>query len=166
MTDDSDGPPIAVTLASSDSDFYTLRLLFTAYQEAINIDLGFQGFEAELGMLSSMYAHPTGGAFIAFVDEIPAGCCAFRALTDVGYDNACEMKRLFVLPAFRGFGLGQLLVDRTMTEARLQGYHHMLLDTLDEMETARALYQEAGFVEVPPYYYSPLPGTHYLAAEL
>jgi GNAT superfamily N-acetyltransferase len=162
----SDGPVISVVCARNDEDFETLRTLFISYQQHINIDLGFQGFERELATLAAVYAEPSGGAFIAKVNDVPAGCCAFRPLTDVDYDNACEMKRLYVLPAFRGFGLGQLLIERTMTEARLQGYHHMLLDTLDEMETARALYQGAGFVEVAPYYYTPLPGTHYLAAEL
>ncbi|MEY2993567.1 MAG: hypothetical protein RL357_502 [Pseudomonadota bacterium] len=162
----TDGPMISLIAARSDEEFDALKALFIAYQQHINIDLGFQGFDRELATLASVYAEPNGGAFVAMVNDVPAGCCAFRPLTDVGYDNACEMKRLFVLPAFRGFGLGQMLIDRTMTEARLQGYRHMLLDTLDKMETARALYQEAGFVEVPPYYYTPLPGTHYLAAEL
>jgi GNAT superfamily N-acetyltransferase len=80
--------------------------------------------------------------------------------------NACEMKRLFVRRAFRGFGLGRQLVEQIMSMARLAGYTTMLLDTLSEMETARAMYQEAGFVEVPPYYHNPLAGAHYLKAML
>jgi GNAT superfamily N-acetyltransferase len=76
------------------------------------------------------------------------------------------MKRLFVRRAFRGFGLGRLLVERIMTQGQLAGYTTMLLDTLSDMETARALYQEAGFVEIAPYYHNPLPGAHYLKAEL
>ena len=42
----------------------------------------------------------------------------------------------------------------------------MLLDTLDEMEAARSLYATLGFVEIPPYYDSPITGAHYLKAEL
>jgi ribosomal protein S18 acetylase RimI-like enzyme len=76
------------------------------------------------------------------------------------------MKRLFVRAAFRGFGLGRLLVDATVTHARLSGYSNMLLDTLSDMEAARALYQEVGFVEVAPYYHNPLPGAHYLKVAL
>lgn len=160
-------PQIQLTCVDSPEGFDALRSLFLDYQQAINIDLGFQNFEEELSNLAHIYGSATGGAaLVASVDGLAAGCCAVRPLTDVDYDHACEMKRLFVKPAFRGFGLGAMLIDRTMTEARLMGYRHMLLDTLDEMETARALYQDAGFIEVAPYYYSPLPGTHYLAAEL
>ena len=42
----------------------------------------------------------------------------------------------------------------------------MLLDTLDDMEAARGLYESLGFVEVPPFYFNPIPGAHYLKAEL
>jgi ribosomal protein S18 acetylase RimI-like enzyme len=76
------------------------------------------------------------------------------------------MKRLFVRPAFRGFGLGRQLVDLILSEARLAGYTNMLLDTLTDMEAARALYQEAGFYEVAPYYHNPIAGAHYLKVEL
>jgi ribosomal protein S18 acetylase RimI-like enzyme len=53
-----------------------------------------------------------------------------------------------------------------MARASLAGYTTMLLDTLRDMEAARALYQEVGFVEVAPYYHNPLPGAHYLMADL
>jgi ribosomal protein S18 acetylase RimI-like enzyme len=103
---------------------------------------------------------------LASVDGAPAGCCAFRPLITSDHPNACEMKRLFVRPAFRSFGLGRRLVEHTMTFAQLAGYSNMLLDTLSDMEAARALYQEAGFVEIPPYYHNPLAGAHYLKVAL
>jgi ribosomal protein S18 acetylase RimI-like enzyme len=67
---------------------------------------------------------------------------------------------------FRGFGLGRLLVDHTLLHAKQSGYSTMLLDTLTDMETARALYAQAGFVEVPPYYHNPIPGAHYLKVDI
>jgi ribosomal protein S18 acetylase RimI-like enzyme len=76
------------------------------------------------------------------------------------------MKRLFVRRAFRGFGLGRQLVDHVLSEARMAGYTTMLLDTLTDMEAARALYQEAGFYEIAPYYHNPIAGAHYLKVEL
>ena len=76
------------------------------------------------------------------------------------------MKRLFVRPAFRGLGLGRALAEALLDEARRIGYSAMLLDTLDDMEAARELYGELGFVEIPPYYFNPIPGAHYLMAEL
>ncbi|TSE28032.1 Acetyltransferase (GNAT) domain protein [Tepidimonas thermarum] len=72
------------------------------------------------------------------------------------------MKRLFVRRAFRGFGLGRQLVERVLLLAQQAGYDCVLLDTLSDMEAARALYQDVGFVEIPPYYHNPLPGAHYL----
>jgi putative acetyltransferase len=53
-----------------------------------------------------------------------------------------------------------------MDRAASAGYSVMLLDTLDEMESARELYATLGFVEVPPYYFNPIPGAHYLKVQL
>jgi ribosomal protein S18 acetylase RimI-like enzyme len=82
------------------------------------------------------------------------------------YANACEMKRLYVRPAFRRFGLGRVLAQALLDEAQQLGYSDVLLDTLDEMEAARGLYASLGFEDVPPYYYNPIPGAHYLCASL
>jgi ribosomal protein S18 acetylase RimI-like enzyme len=89
-----------------------------------------------------------------------------RPLDSVDYTNACEMKRLFVRPAFRGLQLGRMLAERILDSARLAGYACILLDTLDDMESARALYQELGFEVIPPYYFNPIAGAHYLKADL
>jgi ribosomal protein S18 acetylase RimI-like enzyme len=103
---------------------------------------------------------------LARVDGQAAGCGALRALPDADYPNACEMKRLYVRPDFRGFGLGRQLAQRLLDLGTQAGYSHMLLDTLDEMEAAREMYATLGFEEVPPYYYNPIPGAHYLKVEL
>jgi len=103
---------------------------------------------------------------LASVDGEIAGCGALRPLADVDYANACEMKRLYVRRAFRRFGLGRLLAQALIDNATSGGYSTMLLDTLDEMEAARGLYAALGFEEVAPYYYNPIPGAHYLKAEL
>ena len=147
-------------------DLNQVRALFIDYQASLDIDLCFQGFEEELCNLPGQYAEPMGALLLAFVDGAPAGCCAFRPMINSDHVNACEMKRLFVRPAFRGFGLGRQLVERTMVQAQMAGYTSMLLDTLSDMETARALYQEAGFEEIAPYYHNPIPGAHYLMADL
>ena len=143
-----------------------VRTLFVEYATALNVDLCFQNFTAELQGLPGEYSAPRGGLLLATVDGELAGCCAMRPLDSVDYTNACEMKRLFVRPAFRGLQLGRMLAERILDSARLAGYACILLDTLDDMESARALYQELGFEEIPPYYFSPIAGAHYLKANL
>lgn len=163
---DSGSVAIDVRVAQSGDDLDAIRSLFLDYQADIGVDLCFQGFEEELQSLPGGYAEPHGLILLASVDGTPAGCCAFRALVNSDHLNACEMKRLFVRRAYRGFGLGRMLVEQTLTRAQLAGYTTMLLDTLSDMEAARALYEELGFVEVAPYYHNPLPGAHYLKVDL
>ena len=142
------------------------RELFREYAQSLGVDLCFQNFDAELAGLPGEYAAPGGHLLLAFVDAEPAGCGAFRAVVDVDHANACEMKRLYVRTAFRGLGLGRILAQRLMDEARGSGYSAMLLDTLDDMEAARGLYATLGFDEIAPYYFNPVPGAHYLKADL
>ena len=161
-------PPPHIRLQTPDSPalWDATRELFREYAEALQVDLCFQHFETELAQLPGDYAAPQGIVLLAFVDEQLAGCGAFRPLADVDYANACEMKRLYVRRAFRRFGLGRLLAQALIDAATQAGYSAMLLDTLDEMEAARGLYASLGFEEVPPYYYNPLPGAHYLKVDL
>ncbi|TSE30668.1 GNAT family N-acetyltransferase [Tepidimonas charontis] len=163
-----EGPHIALySVDGHDSAaLNVVRALFLEYQDDIGIDLGFQGFAQELAELPGAYAPPQGALLLATVDGEPAGCCALRPLLDSDHGVAAEMKRLFVRRAFRGFGLGRLLAERIVLLAQQAGYDCVLLDTLREMEAARSLYHEMGFVEIPPYYHNPLPGAHYLKLSL
>ena len=140
--------------------------IFREYAASLDVDLCFQNFDAELASLPGEYAPPRGHLLLAFVNGELAGCGALRPFEDSEDGNACEMKRLFVRPGFRGVGLGRMLAQALLDEARRAGYSTMLLDTLDDMEAARELYATLGFVEVPPYYFNPIAGAHYLKAEL
>ena len=142
------------------------RELLREYAASLHVDLCFQDFDAELAALPGDYAPPGGALLLAFADDALAGCGALRPLPDVDHANACEMKRLFVRRAFRRFGLGRVLAQALIDNAAGAGYSSMLLDTLDEMESARALYANLGFEEVAPYYFNPIPGAHYLKVEL
>lgn len=142
------------------------QLIFQEYAAGLGIDLGFQDFEAELASLPGDYDAPQGALLLALVDGEVAGCCALRALHSADYPNACEMKRLYVRKAFRRFGLGRQLAEAILDAARIAGYRHVLLDTLSEMESARALYEDLGFADIPPYYHNPIAGAHYLKADL
>lgn len=142
------------------------RDIFRDYAASLAIDLCFQDFDSELANLPGEYAPPQGHLLLAVVDGQVAGCGALRPLPESDHANACEMKRLFVRPAFRRFGLGRQLVQALLDEARRAGYSVVLLDTLDDMEAARELYASLGFQEIAPYYFNPIAGAHYLKAEL
>ena len=157
---------IEILTPNTAADFEALRAIFLEYAASLSIDLGFQDFDHELQHLPGDYAEPRGAVLLARVGGEVAGCCALRPLDQVDTPNACEMKRLYVRPAFRGIGLGRQLAETIMDVARIAGYACVLLDTLDDMEAARTLYEDLGFVEVPPYYHSPIAGAHYLKAEL
>lgn len=158
--------PIQIQALDGTHHVDEVRALFNEYAGSLGIDLCFQNFEAELAGLPGDYAPPRGALFIARSDHDMVGCCALRPLDTADYPNACEMKRLYVRPALRGKGLGRRLAEAVIQAASLAGYAYVLLDTLSEMETARAMYQELGFVEVAPYYFNPLEGAHYLMARL
>jgi putative acetyltransferase len=143
-------------------DIEQVRLLFLDYQAAIAVDLCFQGFAEELASLPGSYARPAGCLLLAVEGAAVLGGVALRPLTG----SNCEMKRLFVRAAGRGRGLGRMLAERLIDEARAAGYGRMLLDTLPQMQEAQALYRSLGFSEVAPYYPNPIAGTCYFALNL
>lgn len=157
---------IVLRSADGPAEIAQAGAIFREYAASLGFDLAFQDFDAELASLPGDYAAPAGELLLAWVDGELAGCGGIRAMPDCDYANACEMKRLYVRPAFRGLGLGRLLAEALLDAGRSRGYSHMLLDTLDEMETARELYASLGFEEIPPYYYNPIAGAHYLKAAL
>ncbi len=157
---------ISLSPAQQPDDLDLIRGIFREYAGTLNVDLAFQDFETELGGLPGEYAEPRGALVLARVDGEVAGCCALRPADSADYPNAAEMKRLYVRKPFRGFGLGRLLTEHILDQARLAGYSTVLLDTLDDMEAARALYEDLGFTEIPPYYHNPYAGAHYLKVEI
>ncbi|MDC6168959.1 GNAT family N-acetyltransferase [Paucibacter sp. XJ19-41] len=159
-------PDITLIAPDDAEGWQAVREILREYSQSLAVDLSFQNFESELQQLPGQYAQPGGLMLLALVDGALAGCGAFRNLPDSDYPNACEMKRLYVRPAFRRFGLGRTLAQALIDRATEAGYSSMLLDTLDDMEAARGLYESLGFVEVPPFYFNPVPGAHYLKVEL
>lgn len=159
-------PAITLTQPTSPEALATVQELFLEYSNSLGVNLEFQNFKNELATLPGDYAAPRGAILLAWVDGAVAGCCALRPLDSCDYPNAAEMKRLYVRKAFRGFGLGQGLAEAALDAARRAGYASVLLDTLNEMDSARALYANLGFEEVPPYYHNPLPGSHYFKVDI
>lgn len=149
--------------ANTQEDIDQARALFEEYAAGLGISLCFQNFNRELANLPGDYAPPDGRLLLATEDDQLAGCIALRKLGD----GVCEMKRLFIRPAYRRKGLGRVLVNSLIDEARQLGYTRMRLDTLTgRMDQAIALYRSIGFVEIGPYYENPIEDAKYMQLEL
>ncbi len=150
------------TEATEPPDFALARVLFQEYADQLNIDLCFQGFDAELDQLASMYAPPSGCLILAQSGAGPIGCGAIRRFRG----DACEMKRLYLRPQARGTGLGRALAELLVSRAKALGYARMYLDTLVDMRPARTLYSSLGFRQTAPYYDNPLRDVVYMELDL
>ena len=155
-------PPFEIVRAETPARLTLARALFERYAAWIGIDLEFQGFKEELAGLPGEYAHPGGCILLAERGREALGCVALRSL---GAD-ICEMKRLYVLPEWRGRGAGRALAEAVLREARERRYTLMRLDTLAHMREAIGLYRSLGFRKIEPYRFNPIEGAVYMELHL
>ena len=140
-----------------------MRQLFLEYAESLGFSLCFQSFDEELAGVPGHYAPPDGRLLLADFETELAGCGALRRLDA----QTCEMKRLYLRPKFRGKGLGRMLAEKLIADARLIGYKRMRLDTVEPvMKNAVSMYRDLGFREIAPYCENPMPGTLYMELTL
>lgn len=159
----------SIAQATQPEDIAAVADLFRSYAASLPVDLGYQGFAAELAGLPGKYAPPEGALLLARnLSGVATGCVALRRLDapDAHEAKLCEMKRLFVAPEARGSGLGRALAEAIIAKARARGYREMRLDSLPSMGAAIALYRRLGFEEIAPYYATPIAGTTFMALRL
>ncbi len=132
------------------------------YAVSLGFDLSFQDFEQEMADFPDEYSAPHGCLLLAFYGEELAGCVALR---DFG-NGICEMKRLYVKPAFRGLKVGRALTESIIKAGKGLGYTHMRLDTVPFMKEAISLYRSLGFKEIDSYRYNPIEGATYMELAL
>jgi len=157
-----EGEVLSIREAATEADYATVKELFVEYAASLGFGLEFQDFDDELASLPGRYAPPRGCILLADVDGHPGGCIGLRPLAG----DACEMKRLYVRPAFRGKGVGSALAEEVIARARRLGYGRMRLDTVASMAEANALYASLGFREIEPYRHNPLQGARYFELDL
>ena len=153
---------VQIAEAVTTADYAVGRAMFEEYARAIDVDLCFQDFAAELDRLSVMYAPPAGALLLARAGQEVAGCVGLRKLRD----DICEMKRLYVTPSFRGRHLGRRMAEDIVRRAHELGYRTLVLDTLGTMEAAQGLYLSMGFKPATSYYVNPLPNVKYFSLDL
>lgn len=124
--------------------------------------LQLQNYEDELCHLEVKYGRPDGRLYLARWNGVTAGCIGLRKLDA----ERCEMKRLYVRPAFRGKKIGKVLTERIIADARKIGYRHMLLDTFPFLRSAVKMYYRLGFYEIPSYNRSPMNNLIYMQLDL
>ena len=157
-------PPFQVRPARSRRELDATRHLFAAYATSLQVALDYQGFGSEITDLPGKYALPKGELLVAWdAADRPVACVGLRPLND---DHTCEMKRLYVLPEARSFGLGKMLAQAVIEAAKARGYSSLRLDTLSTMTTAANLYDRTGFRRIDPYYGPTPPGTIFMELDL
>jgi len=146
---------VEIILADTPERIAQVKDLFQEYFDMLKkeyaVDLGYQNIQAELDSLPGYYGPPDGLLFLAHEDDAPAGCIAYRPMEP----GACELKRMYVRPAYRRLGLGRMLGEAVITAARQNGYRIMRLDTGRFLTHAIHLYQSLGFSIRAPYYEPP-----------
>jgi ribosomal protein S18 acetylase RimI-like enzyme len=153
---------IEIMSATSEEHFEAARSLFLEYADSLGFDLEFQDFGHELATLEEEYLPPQGCILLAKDSGNIVGCVALRPFKA----TICEMKRLYVIPACQGQGIGRLLARKVIARARKAGYKKMRLDTIASMQAAKALYGSLGFYRIEPYRYNPIEGTTYMELDL
>jgi ribosomal protein S18 acetylase RimI-like enzyme len=160
---------ISIAPPGDAADHEATKALFVEYAQSLGFSLAYQDFASELAGFPGKYAPPAGALLLARADGKPAGAVGLRQLEP----EICEMKRLYVRPEFRhlrtpdGLSIGRALAHGIVAHARALNYRRLRLDTIaGKMAAAVKLYRSMGFVEIPPYYPSPIPDTAYMELAL
>ena len=153
---------ISIKKAKSTEDFLVAKALIFEYVEWLGYDLSFQNFDNEINTLSSIYGFPNGCLFVAFKNKKAIGIAGIKRFSN----EDCELKRMFVQPTSRGFGIGNLLLVKCIKMAKKLNYQTIKLDTADFMKPAIKLYTNNGFVEISSYTHNPYEEARYFELDL
>jgi putative acetyltransferase len=92
-------------------------------------------------------AEGRGAFMVAYLDGRAVGCGAVRRLDT----ERAELKRMYVAPDLRGYGIGRALLAALEDEALKLGVRRLVLETGIRQMRALALYRATGFVGIPAF---------------
>ncbi len=153
---------ISFKIATTNLEFDDAKNLFQEYANTLDIDLCFQDFDSELKTINQQYHKPKGALLLAYKDEIAIGCVGLREFDK----DIAELKRMFVKTDYRGYKIGEKLLDQIIDVAKNMSYKKILLDTLPSMAQAQKLYRSFGFHEIPSYRFNPIEGAVFMERRL
>lgn len=125
---------------SSNTDFQKLVALLDQYLTKVNGD--HDAFFSKHNTIDTL-SH----VIIAYSDNVPVGCGAFKPFSE----KEAEIKRMFVLPEFRGQGFARKILKNLEYWAEESNFDFCILETSKEMIDAVKLYQKAGYSTIQNY---------------
>jgi putative acetyltransferase len=103
--------------------------------------------DPEVGAMTAAYDGARSAYFVLEDDRQVLGCGGIAPLAGAEPD-VCELRKMYLMPAARGRGLGERLLHHCLEAARLRGYRRCYLETLAGMDAAQKLYLKTGFTRL------------------
>jgi len=135
--------PYKIKSAKTTKEFKKAKALFDEYIEHLRIDHQFVETENGTDSIQKKYSKPEGLLLMIYHNNKPVGCGAIKKFSE----ETAELKRMYVKFEYQGLGLGKILLENLIRNAKEMGYKFILLDTLPAMASAIHLYEDFGFKE-------------------
>ena len=84
---------------------------------------------------------------VCYVDEKPVGCGAFKEYVS----GKADIKRMFVLPAYRGHSIGLNILKELELWALDLSFSHCILETGKKQPEAIGLYIKNNYITIPNF---------------
>jgi GNAT superfamily N-acetyltransferase len=95
---------------------------------------------------------PAGRFVVGYLAGDPVCCGGIKRLDA----EACEIKRMYVVPSARGRGVARVLLAALEDAARRDGYTIARLDTGPQQPSAQRMYEQAGYAPIANFNANPI----------
>ncbi len=133
---------------ASNQDTADIRTVIFSILAEYGLMAEHEGVDADLADIEGNYM-ARGGSFDVVVDA------ENKIVGTVGLypldQQTCELRKMYLIPACRGKGIGKKLLDRALDKARLQGFLRIVLETSSKLVEAIAMYERYGFTRAEDF---------------